>query len=481
MTPRRLALLWLGASLSLVATAAVADDPYAEYRIPDHRWLSWTGTFSASGGRSAYDAYGRRENSGLGANGASSLTGGFDSDARSHAYGLALRVDAGRARLSDHDEYSVRIDTDRERKSTGESASGFLAFSRYPRAVPVGLSLGVKGRFDLEQSWQSEQRRIVDPPSEERRTDDYSTDYYLAFATLTASMSLGRVRDATPVYQVQVLEQRLLELGTISSVLSPGGRQRLASLYTIESDVAFAHQRPTKYFWQELERVLRDDGVLGDGGLDAYSVQRLLEPLTIAGSKIARARGFAFGPMVTMDKAWIHSSVEGSSSETYYDHDTVVTATNISIDRRSDFHRETILSGLFVDYHRPLGMRWQVDVSSRALIPQEGQVIDWANQASVDWLVADRWFASALIHHELNAPGHGTERRPESWSVDYAASVNYFLEDAWSFRLGWSGLQSSSTYLARQDSFSLGFTYQFAGWLSAPDVFAPMRLSPPSR
>ena len=477
---RRCFALSLLASLGLVATPALADDPYAEYRIPGHHWLSWTGNLSASGYRDVSSTFGHEERGNLRGNGASKLTGGFDSDARSNAYSLGVALGGDK---DWHDFYQgVYGDEDHYHdKQTSQSVTGFLAYSRYPTSIPVGLSLGANGVFDLRQSWVSDDRTDTYPPSKRQTKSDISSGGYDASAGLTASLSLGRVRDATPVYQVQVLEQRLLDAGTITRALSRAGRERLAALYTVQFDVAFAHQRPTKYFWQELERTLRDDGVLGEGGLDAYSVQRLLEPLTIVGSgSFARARGFAFGPQVTLSKRWNHSSLEGSFSAKNYDNDTLVTSNQGSVDRRSFFHDETILSGLFAEYHRPFGMRWQVDAASRALIPEEGKSIFWTNQAAANWLVADRWFATAGIQHGLTAPGHGTERSPQTWSVDYGASVNYFFEDAWSFGLGWGGHQERRYAFERRDAFSLGVTYQFAGWLTAPAVFAPMQLSPPA-
>src|SRR5262245_25769565 len=312
MTSRRLALC-LGAAISLLATAAHADDPYAEYRIPEHRWLSWTASAGAGGNHQSFSGgFGNRTftEGRLNASASSSIIGGFDSDATSHAYSLTLEFAGQRTHQIDHDELFSIFDQDNLRRSAAQYASALLAWSRYPRAVPIGLSLGTSGSFGLGQDWVSFERHEVTPPSETRSRSTSTQGSYNANASLTASLSLGRVRDATPVYQVQVLEQRLRTVGTIANALSPAARARLASLYTIEHDLSFAHQRPTKYFWRELERLLREDGVLGEGGLDAYSVQKLLEPLTIVGSgAAARARGFAIGPQVALEKHWLHRSL----------------------------------------------------------------------------------------------------------------------------------------------------------------------------
>jgi len=470
------------ASLCLAALPALADDPYAEYRIPEHRWLSWSGNLTADGNRSGGSYYGEQRESGdLRGSGGTALTSGFDSDARSHLYSLRLALSGDRSHATaDAQSGDFLSHNDGSYQSANEAVYGFLGYSRYLQAIPVGLSLGVNGALALAQSWNAQDEHRIYPPFETRFTQNYTSGGYNAAAALTASLDFGRVRDATPVYQVQVLEQRLLEVGTITRPLSTAARQRLASLYTVESDVAFAHQRPTKYFWRELERLLGDDGALGAEGLDAYAVQRLLEPLTIVGSgAAARARGFAFGPQVMLHKNWGHTSYDASSSRLDYQNDTLTSNYDASRTEKRDTHSDDILSGLFVDYHRPIGMRWQVDALSQGLITEMGQTIHVASRLGVNWLVADRWFATAGVQQSLEATKHEDGRKPQPWSVDYGASVNYFLEDAWAFRLGWSGHQENTFQYSHRDAITLGVTYQFAGWLSAPAVFAPMRLTPP--
>jgi hypothetical protein len=302
---------------------------------------------------------------------------------------------------------------------------------------------------------------------------------------VTGSVSWGRVRDATPVYQVQILEQRLLELGTITRPLSPHARERLAALYTVEFDVSFAHQRPTKYFWGELERLLTEDGALGPGGLDAYAVQRLLEPLAVsARGVVSRTRGFAIGPQVMLRKTWTHESREAADRNAVIVDDTLFSSNEFITPRtRTDQHDETIFSGAFVEYHRPFGMHWQVDGVSQGLLSESGENLTANTTVRATWQVADRWFITTGLLHSLAAPGHGLERRPQRWSVTGDASLNYFFEDAWAFQLGYVQRQDRypDDFYARQDTFQLGVTWQFSGRLNAPGLFEPMRLTPPAR
>jgi hypothetical protein len=292
------------------------------------------------------------------------------------------------------------------------------------------------------------------------------------------------VRDATPVYQVQVLEERLRETGAIQGALSRGARERLAALYTVEFDLAFAHQRPTKYFWRELERLLADDGVLGPGGLDAYTVQRLLEPLALRGStSFARLRGWSVGPKVALAKQWLHSSFESEDRRDVFVADTLVFSSSFGRPRTEiNRHDESIFSGAFVEYHRPFGMNWQADAFSQALLSEAGDDLALTSGASAAWAIADRWQWIGNLNHDATAPKVDGDRKVDQWHLNIGTSLNYFFEDAWAFQLGYQHQQNHSPVaFTRFDSFTLGVSYQFAGWLNAPAVFAPMQLTPPAR
>ena len=478
--------LALCASLALLPSLATADDPYADYRIPEHYWRSWTANVSAGGDHLLFNGSesGQSRSGSLNGTLTTSLSGGYDSDPRSSAYGLGLTARGGGTRATEHDEQPLStFDETHRLQGASEEISGFFAFSRFPWSTPIGLTVSSNQVVNLSQAWESFDRSNVAPPVESRTSSNLTQGIWDVFVALSASLEWGRVRDATPVYQVQVLEQRLLDEGTIQRPLSPGARERLAALYTTENRLAFAHQRPTKYFWGELERLLQEDGVLSEGGLNAYSVQRLLEPLTIAGAKIARTRGFSVGPQVTM---WMDQSQRSSafnSSSAFYQNGTLVSASQSTSPRIERFDRfDSIFSGMAVEYHRPFGPRWQVDGLSSVLLSESGKTLLSATVLRGAFLVSDRWFADARVDHDQSAPGSGWDRHSAQWDVTCRASVNYFIEDSWS--LGASAVQRQSrgpNGYDRRETFTLGVTWQLAGFLNAPGLFEPMRLTSPAR
>jgi len=340
--------LLLSASLVLHPSIASADDPYAEYRIPDHRWLSWSAWLTAEGYRTLnHSSYSEEiDRQGYG-HVFTSLYGGFDSDRNSRAYGLALSA-SGELQTYDQSApyYGDTYEAHQRNEHANEYASAFYALSRFPWQAPLGFSLSTNAAISPAQRWSSQSQSRTSPPGafypgfKDQRLANSTYGSYDANASLLASVDWGRVRDATPVYQVQVLEQRLHETGAIQGKLSSSARERLAALYTVESDVSFAHQRPTKYFWRELERLLTDDGVLGPGGLDAYTVQRLLEPITLE-KAFARTRGYSFGPLVILGKRWRHESYKSEYQDLRFLADTLYSSYTDSIPRtKVDDHDE---------------------------------------------------------------------------------------------------------------------------------------------
>jgi hypothetical protein len=142
---------------------------------------------------------------------------------------------------------------------------------------------------------------------------------------------------------------------------------------------------------------------------------------------------------------------------------------------------DVILSGATAEYHRPFGMEWQLDAISRAFVQESGERIDWASSAFGTWLVSDRWYATAQFAHGLTAPGSGWDRHADRWSLNYGASVSYFLEDSWAISLFAGQNQSHAPGgFSRQETLTLGISYQVSGLLNAAGLFQPMRLTPPT-
>ena len=92
--------------------------------------------------------------------------------------------------------------------------------------------------------------------------------------------------------------------------------------------------------------------------------------------------------------------------------------------------------------HRPVGMRWQTDASastSYGIGPER----EWSANASAraQYMLADRWYASAGLQHEVRSVRLDGTRTEPAWILRPEANLNYLVEDSWSLGLGYETIQ----------------------------------------
>jgi len=216
----RVAVFLLCASNPSLATA----DAYSDFRIPDHSWRSTRARLYGSLGQaelsnSALQDANRAALGGL----MVGSTWDRDSDRWRHQSALDLRVSGS----ASHDERRVHrrvnqylssvledSNEDEQRRSIwNESLDGSTSFRAHPWERPWGVELSLGGRAGFEQRRVSQeaQSRFVDTvysysyrilQDTDERTEQYRLTYSLA-------VGHGRVRDASVVYQVRLLIDRL--------------------------------------------------------------------------------------------------------------------------------------------------------------------------------------------------------------------------------------------------------------------------------
>src|SRR5262249_37886589 len=148
--------LLLAASLCL-PSRALADDPYADYRIPDHRWFSWTAGINGSGNHQrGQGLFGFGNSGGFSGSGGSSVSAGYDSDALQQRYSLNVSLSGSRGYSSQHAfQPPVTQDQLRRDRSSGENVSGSTSVGAFPWKVPLGFSASLSPALSLNQSWTS--------------------------------------------------------------------------------------------------------------------------------------------------------------------------------------------------------------------------------------------------------------------------------------------------------------------------------------
>jgi hypothetical protein len=487
-SPRRSLVACLSAFLALLAVSrsaaagSEADSEYGSYRIPDHRWWQSSADLglTASHNDVGWPAGSRSRLGSFAGNLTARANWGFDSDPSALSWSLGADVRGDRR----HQESAV-LDPFQEASSENGDRSLVQSFSaqgswrRYPWASPVGVTLGSWHNLALSQRFSSGGSTRIRPTQTEHTLHSSGQGEWSYQGSLSAGVGLGRVRDVTPVYQAQVMEDRLRRTGALSRALTPGARYRLASLLATRGGPGYAHQRPDKYFWEALERVLRDDGALERGTLDGYSAHRVLEPVVPAGKVFRRAGWFA-GPAVAVGTLRTHRSLEEASSYVLVVGGTPTVSTGFRADTEQTDRRDDILTAFVAEAHRPVGLRWQLDASHSTQAGDSGRYVSAATSLGATWAVSDRWIGGVSARHAVLATGRGSARGVDTWDVGLAAELHYFLEDSWTLGLRGSEVQNHRrNAFSRGGQYSLSITRLFSGYFELPGV-AAMRLTPPA-
>jgi hypothetical protein len=491
----RLLFLSLASCLLLVSPALADPDPFADFRIPDHSWTS--GAASASLGTShMLDGAGMETDRSSSTHSAlaTSLSRAHDSDALQHRVSLTLSGEMVTQDSRSAVEYPFGSDRMSEyARDVSEDWQVSGSLRAYPWRIPLGIELSGHVVGDYFQDAARRDTRSTFPVlpgtalQEQRETR--AAHAYQNLATLDVAAGLGRVRDASVVYDVHLLEERLQEAGALTRPLSDAAREKLAALEYVAPFYSIAHDRPARFVWHEIERILREDGALREQGLDAYSLLRALEGTGPVG-RPARPRGWFCGAVAEARTQHLVTRIE----ERF---DSRVTTPTDTLENtflnglRTVSSYDAVSLGGQAEYHRPLGWRWQLDAFGRLLGPvRPGERgLDLETSAQAQWFVADRWAARATIsqarlyfypRRSEASLIYPTQPRYDRWIVAYSASIAFYLEDRTTLSASLLEQQDRETYpgthhFGRYGRLDIGITYRFLGSLDAPGLIEPVR------
>ena len=342
----------------------------------------------------------------------------------------------------------------------------------YPWRFPLGADVSGLAEAGFAQSTNDVEDRVY-ASARSLSHNEYDSNRQSVSAALT--LGVGRVRDATGVYRAWLLEHRLRQSGTLTRDLSRDASGKLAALFYVENRFGIPHDRPARFFWREVERILREDGALASGALDAYSVYHVIEP-AFDKRFVTRSAGFFVGPLVSVTDRNEFQRRSIHNDYILFDSDTVVNRFSSSWSARQANHDARVAVGARAEYHLPIDLRWQLDAGSSLQYEDEADRLAIGTTVRLFYLIADRWYAETGGAHQwyrLGSAGHSREE----WSVRYGANLSYFLEDAWRVGIAWEGAnQHQSDRDQSTQQFSLGISYHITGALDVPGVVDPVRL-----
>ncbi len=490
------------------------SDDFADFRIPTHQVLSWTGSLDGWWRGSTNDLATIRGRSGY-------LSGATGSDFNRFTDGetgftdLFLSANFGGTRSNFRDSRYEQLPSltrsSNQRsslRSTSEREEVGYSFGRYLGRAPIELGADARALNDQTQGWNN--WRTVSSETDPFSTTDYWSESDTrsrqanTVVSLRPRVGLGRVRDATGVYTARVIEERLRGDGVLTRPLSHEARQKLVDLLTLRYSYDVLHVRPGKGLWAEIERIVGDDGALAPGGLDASSTQHAGESLLEAvggrsadglpGTIVFRLRGARAGAFLS----GVHqrgTSFEERSDQSQFTFDGVPQPIFSSrFSQSSAASSDAVDAGLQAEWHRPVGLRVQLDASADTSVPLRPQDtgLNVAMNGQASWMIADRWLVRGFVGQRRNIRQNAEDgtTREDTWAFTLVGQASYEVEDHVTIQLRVddtqngarqpaAGLPGSRTY-RRGQSVTLGLSYRFAGRFSAPGFENLSRKMPPT-
>ncbi len=475
----------------IVSSAAAYD--YRDFRIPPHRVFALSGTFS--GARNST----RVTDSDLNrATGRMSGSGGLRSYwlTESDRYQLQLYNRAGffgtyeRTASSDHyalNSTDVFINAADRLNAYGEDINSQCNYRVYPWSFPIGVTGSANGDAEWSQRWSRERDELTESDTLERTKDWHVNDDVDYRVSGSLGFGVGRVRDVGGVYVAYVIEQRLREEGVLTAELSAATRQRLSELAFTRPDLKHRHQRPDRFYWQEVERILCSDPSVDCANLDAYALYRIDES-PFESQYVMRRCGFFLGAELVGSHDRRISRQSQEHSEDRWVAGILQNQVTYSISNRNEHFSDALSAQIAAEYFRPISPEWQLDAEVNVRFPlREQEVGDWTDvwsHATLTWLLTDRWFVQTTarfqryIYRDLQG-----QRNSDRWYTSGIVDVSYYLEDhvALNLETDWNFNRSYNRYNQRQVSevtymnTSVGLTYHFKGIALQPYDPGPPR------
>ncbi len=477
--------------LLLVPATALADDPYADFRIPESSGFRWlvNGNFRRSSDVQS-EFGGTRRATSTSPDLRTDLSAFHEKDASSWNLSARsfLRWSRGQAR-SEEGSFARRSGSSTSRRDA-QGASAFVEQSWYPGAGRYSLNAWASVNADFAQSISNNNGQDLFGSQRFVFSLTNATRRYGERSTFSLGVGVGRVRSVDGVYDAWDTERRLQANGRLQRPLSPAARTRLARLSYAGSALFYAHERSAKYYWREVERILREDGALIGESLDAYALERLIEGVR-PGSYIPRMKGMSVVISGSLDADHGHNDFDSARDDAVYLSDTLYFSSSRRFSQRSRIDRDEFLGGLDVNLQQPVGHRWQFGVRSSARYGAgRKRTTRFTTLAQAGWSIADRWSATSTIQHSATNSRVNGVGRPPRWAFAWENSLDYWLEDAWSLSLTYSVRQQQLNFFgdgsaprdySRNGFIGLGFTYRPAGRFAMPELGIAEHLVPGTR
>ncbi|RJP67416.1 MAG: hypothetical protein C4539_10195 [Ignavibacteriales bacterium] len=320
----------------------------------------------------------------------------------------------------------------------------------YSKQVTFDLNMDVIGNYrnyftsgDLFYSVGTDlNARITDTKIDDRQGKTFNgtktQDYYF-----TMGIGWGRLRNVTPVVSAIRFQERLKQINLLNNDLNTNTIESLAEQFSRQSYYSRVYNRDAKYFWQDIEKTLYENGV-SLSGLNMYGSNYLMESLNEI--RFSRYEGIIGGVNLQLNYENNFNSEFSRISEQFFG-----------------------LANAFAEYSHQMNLnsqlRSRLSLSGGPSITKNSEVKQkYLLEAFVGYYyeLTDRIVTSATDNLSLSFKNHA--RQDKSLSNTINLNVNYFIEDHLSLTASYSfyyneGKYSEQKTVNNENYVSLGLTY----------------------
>jgi len=308
---------------------------------------------------------------------------------------------------------------------------------------------------------------------------DDTTNYYEGFKTQNYTFSFGvgfgKLRNVTPVVSAIRFQERLKQVNMLDKNLSDKTIEDLAEQFYKQSYFSSAFDRPDKYFWQGIDKVLSNDG-LSLKDLNMFADNYLRESVNEV--RFLRNEGFVAGLNLQLNYQNYYQAQSGS----YYLSEQLFA-----------------LGQAYVIYSHQLNLNSQLNFNlslsggpNVLANPMEKQLYSLISALGYNYELTDRLVASAS--NALNITFGNYNNQDKLLINTFNLNLTYFVEDnlslnanyQWNYQVNSSFTNGNVYPLTRYENttnnhyINIGFTFYFErGFLVNQPAEQPLTMYAP--
>jgi hypothetical protein len=318
------------------------------------------------------------------------------------------------------------------------SSGGF--FYTFHSNISAGISSEYSDNEQLDYSLQSSDTLLN---LRQQYNGNKSQNYSVSFG-----IGWGKIRDVTPVVSAIRLQERLKQLNLLNNDLSEKTIEDLSEQFSKSGYYSQIYDRSDKFFWQDIEKTLINDGV-SLAGINQYGSSYLRE--VTSEIRFARSEGIRTGLNIMLNYDDSYSTNAGLfDPEHFYTLGNVYFNLSHQLNLNSQVQFSLSLSG-------------GPNMTENSIVKQEYII---SSNLGYAYEITDRIVAT--INNSFSCTFLNSNNQGKTLTNNFNLGINYFIEDHISLNASYQWNYNDSRYNEEtnfsklteiKNYISIGFTY----------------------